>query len=57
MKLILETEPTRQLSNGGGTNFFPEAIKKEKKKKNTTKVLDHYDDFNEDSPHWLIDLI
>lgn len=34
MKLILETEPTRQLSNGGKkkNKFFPEAIKKEKKK-------------------------
>lgn len=38
--------------------FFLEAIKKEKKKKqNITKVLGHYDDLNEDSPHWLIDLI
>lgn len=37
--------------------FFLEAIKKKIKKQNTTKVLGHYDDLNEDSPHWLIDLI
>lgn len=58
MKLILKTEPPRQLSNGKKTKiFFLEAIKKKEKKQNTTKVLGHYDDLNEDSPHWLIDLI
>ena len=53
MKLILETEPTRQLSNGEKKQIFFSRSNKQ----NTTKVLGHYDDLNEDSPNWLIDLI